>query len=349
MRVRPAHARRTSRGRRKFALRGAAVVLITAATLHLQGCSGVVANNNTTTAPPPSVPQLTAIPSSINFSTAVVGQKNTQTVQLSNTGAGTLSVQTVAVTGAAFSVTTATLPLSIVAGTSQNITVAFAPASASAFSGNLTITSNDPNSPLNIALQGTGQAVSAALQFTPASLNFGNTTVGTTNTQSATLQNTGNASVTLSAVTVTGAGFGVSSLSSGLTLAPQQQVPFQLSFLPSVAGTASGSLSVTGSGLSAPLTMSLTGNGQTSSTSNPHSVTLSWNASTSTVSGYFVYRGGVSGGPYSRVNSSQVATLNYTDSTVQAGAQYFYVVTAVDPSGAESAYSNEVPATIPTP
>jgi fibronectin type 3 domain-containing protein len=76
-------------------------------------------------------------------------------------------------------------------------------------------------------------------------------------------------------------------------------------------------------------------------------VALTWNASTSTVSGYNVYRSTVSGSSYTKINSSLVTTLSYTDSTVQNGTTYFYVTTAVDSSGFESADSNEVSAAIP--
>jgi hypothetical protein len=78
-----------------------------------------------------------------------------------------------------------------------------------------------------------------------------------------------------------------------------------------------------------------------------HSATLSWTASTSTVSGYNVYRGSVSGGPYTLVNTSLVTLLTFTDSAVQSGQTYFYVTTAVDGSGNESLYSNETTAAIP--
>jgi len=74
---------------------------------------------------------------------------------------------------------------------------------------------------------------------------------------------------------------------------------------------------------------------------------LGWTASTSTVSGYNVYRGTVSGGPYTKINSALVTTTTNTDSTVLSGLTYFYVVTALDSNNAESAYSNEVSATIP--
>jgi len=77
-----------------------------------------------------------------------------------------------------------------------------------------------------------------------------------------------------------------------------------------------------------------------------HSVLLTWNASTSVVSGYNVYRSTVSGSSYTKINSSLVAVLTYTDTTVQNGTTYFYVTTAVDANSVESVNSNEVSAVI---
>jgi fibronectin type 3 domain-containing protein len=76
-------------------------------------------------------------------------------------------------------------------------------------------------------------------------------------------------------------------------------------------------------------------------------VTLSWTASTSTVTGYDVFRSTVSGGPYAQLNSSQDASTTYADTAVQAGTTYYYVVTSVDSSGVQSADSAEVSAIVP--
>ena len=65
--------------------------------------------------------------------------------------------------------------------------------------------------------------------------------------------------------------------------------------------------------------------------------------------GYNVYRGGVSGSPYSKINSALEASAAYTDNSVAAGKTYYYVTTAVDGSGNESGYSNQAQAVIPTP
>jgi fibronectin type 3 domain-containing protein len=78
-----------------------------------------------------------------------------------------------------------------------------------------------------------------------------------------------------------------------------------------------------------------------------HSVGLSWDASSSSVQGYNVYRGTVSSGPYSKLTASLDAGTNYTDTSVQSSTTYYYVTTAVGTDGVESSYSNQVKVAIP--
>ncbi len=79
------------------------------------------------------------------------------------------------------------------------------------------------------------------------------------------------------------------------------------------------------------------------------SVSLTWNADTSSVAGYNVYRGAQTGGPYSKSNLSLVTGTAYTDTGVQAGQTYYYVATAVDSNDVESIYSNEAQVAVPYP
>ena len=65
--------------------------------------------------------------------------------------------------------------------------------------------------------------------------------------------------------------------------------------------------------------------------------------------GYRAYRSTASGGPYTSLNAAAVSQLRYTDSTVQSGSTYYYVVTSVAADTAESAYSNQASAAIPKP
>lgn len=76
---------------------------------------------------------------------------------------------------------------------------------------------------------------------------------------------------------------------------------------------------------------------------NPHSVTLSWTDADAVT--FKVYRSGSSGGPYSPI-ASGLTTTNYADANTPAGS-YYYVVTAVDGTGAESVYSAETSAVVP--
>jgi len=79
-----------------------------------------------------------------------------------------------------------------------------------------------------------------------------------------------------------------------------------------------------------------------------HTVSLTWKASTTSVSGYNVYRSSTTGGPYTRINSTTVSGTAFTDSKVQAGQTYFYVTTAVN-NNVESGYSNQAQAVVPSP
>jgi fibronectin type 3 domain-containing protein len=119
-----------------------------------------------------------------------------------------------------------------------------------------------------------------------------------------------------------------------------------ITFAPQASGTASASVSFASNTSNSPVSASLTGTG---AAPPQHSVSLLWNASTSSAVGYNVYRGSVTGGPYTKTNSVLSASTSYVDNAVQAGQTYYYVATAVDGSGVESAYSNQVEAAIPTP
>jgi hypothetical protein len=83
-----------------------------------------------------------------------------------------------------------------------------------------------------------------------------------------------------------------------------------------------------------------------------HPTILNWVASTSqNVAGYNVYRSTSATGTYAKLNTTGLlAATTFTDTTSQPGQTYFYVATAVDTSGNESAYSTPpVQAVIPTP
>src|SRR6266702_59392 len=292
-------------------------------------------------------PQISVVPAGVSFGNVTLGLTNTQTMTLSNPGSATLNVSQATVTGAGFALSGLTLPLTIAPGQSSAFTVSFTPTAASSATGSLSLVSNAPSSPTGIALSGTGVAPILQLSVSPASLSFGNVTVGSSSgPQTVTLTNTGNSSVSISQINVSGAGFSASGLTPPLTLAAGQSATFSVIFDPTTSVSLTGSVSVVSNATNSPAVITLSGTGLQMVS---HSATLSWTPSTSSVVGYYVYRGTQTGGPYAKLNDTPVSLTTYTDSAVQAGQTYFYVATSVDSSNVESAFSNESSVTIPTP
>lgn len=288
--------------------------------------------------------QIGLSPASVSFGSVTTGQSNSQPVMISNSGNGALTVSSYTAKGAGFSVTGLTTPLTIQPGKSASFNVAFDPSSAGSVSGSISLSSNAPNSPTALALSGTGAAATATLSVSPSSLAFGNITVNANSSQDVSLKNTGNSNVTISAVSVSGAGFSDSGVNAGLILSPNQSATLKVGFAPTTAGSVSGWVKINSNAASSPQSVALSGNGMTS-----HSVSLAWSASSSSdVVGYNVYRGTVSG-TYSKITSAPIGDTSYTDTTVQSGQNttYYYVVTAIDSTGAESTNSNQATATIP--
>jgi len=290
-------------------------------------------------------PAIQVNPTSINFGNDVVGTNLSQALIIRNTGTAALTITQVNPTVSVFSVSGFSLPLNVAAGQQTTITVAFRPTTAGAVSGNLSMVSNAPGSPTSIGLSGTGVAATLTLNMTPTSLSFGNVTTGTSSaSENVTITNTGNANITISQISVSGTGYSLTGGSTPVTLTPSQNLILVAQFSPLAAGSVSGSISIVSNASGSPASVTLSGTGVAPV---QHSVTLSWNGSTSVVSGYNVYRSTVSGSSYVKINTSLDSGLGFTDTTVQSGTTYYYVTTAVDASNNESAFSNEVPAVIP--
>jgi Abnormal spindle-like microcephaly-assoc'd, ASPM-SPD-2-Hydin len=189
----------------------------------------------------------------------------------------------------------------------------------------------------------TVSAASVLLNSSVNSLSFGNVDVSTSSTQNVTLTNAGNANVTISQVMVAGAGFN-STGANGITLSPGQSTSLTATFAPSASGAASGTITVSSNATNSPSSVALSGTGMAPKT---HAVVLNWDADASGTTGYNCYLSMVPGGPYQKVNSSPVTGTIYTESNVQSGSTYYYVVTAVNASNQESGYSSEVSAIVP--
>ena len=290
-------------------------------------------------------PMISVVPASVSFGKVTVDVTNTQTLTISNPGTASLSIGQASLAGTGFSLSGGmATPVSVPPGGSTSVTVGFTPTSASSYSGNLTLAANAPNSPVVVPLAGAG--VSTVLQLTPSptSVSFGSVTTQTSATQNVTLTNTGNSSVSVSQIAASGAGFKASGFALPVTLTAGQSTSFNVAFAPTTTGSLSGGVTVTSNAANSPLVIPLTGAGAASAS---HSVTLSWTPSSSSFEGFNVYRGTISGGPYTKVNAALTSTTSYADTSVASGQTYYYVTTEVGSTGMESSYSNEASAVIP--
>src|SRR5438094_1557466 len=102
---------------------------------------------------------------------------------------------------------------------------------------------------------------SKTLSASPASLSFGNVSVGATATQSVTLKNTGTAAVSVSQTSVSGSAFSITKGTPLYSIAAGQSVTLQIRFAPSSSGGSSGTLTVTSDADNSPTAITLTGTG----------------------------------------------------------------------------------------
>jgi hypothetical protein len=281
-----------------------------------------------------------ANPTSASFGSVSVGNSNSQPITLTNSGNSTLTFSQVGVTGTGFSITGISTATTIAAGASATFNVVFTPAAEGSANGTITLATNGSPSQLTIAASGTGAVATKTLSVSPATLTFGSVPAGQTASLPTTVTNTGNSNITISNVAVTGTGFSGSGIGSGVILTPGQSATLTVQFSPSTTGDDTGMASITSDATNSP-SVTLSG--------SSHSVGLSWTASSSTVSGYNIYRATSSGAYGSApLNPSPIATTAFSDPTVSGGQTYYYVVRSVE-SGVESANSSEIQTRVPTP
>lgn len=322
----------------------AIVVLLALPLITGCGSTGVSSTSNQQGSGSGPTVSATVSPNSLSFGSATVGSTSSKTVTVTNTGTANLVISAINITGSAFSVPGLSFPLTIAPGASYTANVNFTPQTVGSVSGSASVVSNLANSPTAVALSGTGVSSPVGiLNVSPASVSFGNVNVGSSASQNLTLSNSGTATVNVQSISVTGLGFNIST-ATPFTLSAGKSTSVAVTFTPQTTGTANGTATFTSDAGNSPAAASLSGNGTTASA---HTVGLTWNASSSVVVGYNVYRGSQTGGPYQKVNNTLQSALGFTDSSVSSGQTYFYVVTAVDSTGAESAFSNEASAVIP--
>jgi hypothetical protein len=181
------------------------------------------------------------------------------------------------------------------------------------------------------------------LKAFPGNMDFGSVAVGSSKYQNGTLSAAGS-SVTVSSASWDGGGFSLSGISFPVTIAAGQSVPFAVNFGPQIGGNSNGQVTFFSDAANSSAILSLSGTG---TATVQHSVSLSWNPSSSQVAGYNVYRSSQFSGPFTKLNSVLDTATVFNDSSVVSGQTYYYAATSVDSNDVESTYSNVATAVIP--
>jgi hypothetical protein len=201
-------------------------------------------------------------PFSLAFGSQNVGTTSAaQTATLTNVGTTALTINGISITGTASGQFTQTngCGTSLAAGDRCTISVSFAPKKGGALVAALTVSYKGTGNSQTVALSGTGLTPPAA-SLLPTSLKFATQLVGTSSaTQTATLTNTGDQAVTISSVSASGAFSETNNCPSSLGVSGSCQI--QVTFQPTVGGTASGTLSVTDNTTKSPQKVTLSGTG----------------------------------------------------------------------------------------
>jgi hypothetical protein len=274
----------------------------------------------------------------------VVGQASSKLVTITNRGGTSLTVLSAASTGAEFGLNGLDLPLTLAAGESFTFSVTFMPQKSGRVDGSISIVSEAPKQTLAIPLAGTGR-VAGQLQVSPATIDFGDASVGSARTQKGQLTASG-ASVTISSATISSENFQWAGLSLPFTIPAGHSVPFTITFVPREGRGSTAIVSFASDAKNSPAEQAVTV--RRVDPIQQHKVQLSWKASTSKhIVGYNVYRGTRSGGPYKKINTVLDPNTRFTDLKVAARHKYYYVATAVNSRKRESAHSKQIQVAIP--
>lgn len=218
-----------------------------------------------------AAPGVSLSPTSLTFGNQNLDTTSpVQTVTLTNTGSGPLTVTAISTTGN-YSQTN-TCGTSVDAGANCAISVSFTPTVAGTNSGTVIVTDNATNSPQSVTLSGTG--TTSPVLFAPASLNFGNVIVGAKSALKA-ITLTNNTGATLTITNVSASSSYSQTNTCGASVAQGANCTISVTFTPAAAGITPGTLTVTDSATNSPQAVPITGTGIAPSVGlSPTSVTF---------------------------------------------------------------------------
>ncbi|HVO75143.1 MAG TPA: choice-of-anchor D domain-containing protein [Ignavibacteriaceae bacterium] len=197
----------------------------------------------------------------LTFTPTAIGTPNTLPVTISNSGTtNALSITNITSSDGQFTFSPNTFPINVPAGGNTIVNVTFTPTASGSQTGSLTFTHNASGSPTSYAVQGIGASAGPIFSLSTASLNFGNTSVGSPVTRQVTVSNAGLTNpLNISAVVAAPLQYSVAPTTANIAAGGNQI--FTVTFTPTAGGTVPGTLIFTHNDPGSPDTVSLTGAG----------------------------------------------------------------------------------------
>jgi hypothetical protein len=192
-----------------------------------------------------------------------VGTSKEQALTLYNRGTLPLTIRDIGASAAVL--TAAPRAVTIAAGDSARVSVAFRPASAADLIGSLTVLSDDPDEG-SLAISVVGRGIAVTLRPLPvlsrSSLAFDSVRIGNVGRQTLSISNTGNDTLRVTSVRVTGAdSVHYSVPTTPFLVAPGKSQTVTVTFAPGAGGVRSATLLLTHNGAGGLSSIPLTGTG----------------------------------------------------------------------------------------
>jgi hypothetical protein len=209
------------------------------------------------------IPAVSLVPSNLAFGSQMLGSQTSQAIAFTNTGGAALSIAGITIMGAdsADYSETNNCGNSLAGGASCTVTVTFTPATIGDLTAAVVFTDSAGNSPQTVGLDGVGADPSVTLL--PASLTFSSEPIGTASPpQTVSLTNSGNATLNITAIAITGVNSGDFAETSACGTVPAgASCSIMVTFTPTATGTRVAAVTITDNAPGSSQSVSLSGTG----------------------------------------------------------------------------------------
>jgi len=177
----------------------------------------------------------------LTFGTVPIGRTKRVPDSIVNHGSSSVTISSIQGLGSEFKLTGITLPLVLAPQQRVEFEVEFLPTAVG--SPLVKISFDESNGQPYTSLLASGTAVTIGqLAPNPSPIAFENTTIGSNQTSTVTLTNTGGSDLTITAATMSGAGFAMSNLALPITIHAGKSIPATIKFVPTETGDFTGSV-----------------------------------------------------------------------------------------------------------